>query len=173
MPSSKRYTGINIDRELIDSFLKSMRMDLEKKDYKNTEEYKAYIYGSADVVGLMCLKVFVNGERELYEKLKETAMNLGSAFQKVNFLRDLKNDMEILERSYFPDVDFHHLNRETKNAIVKEITGDFDNAFQGILKLPDSSRLAVYVAYVYYKQLLKVHQTEKTRKNHAIQDQGE
>ncbi len=145
----------NIDRDLIDAFLKSMRMDLEKKDYKNTEEYKAYIYGSADVVGLMCLKVFVNGEPELYENLKETAMNLGSAFQKVNFLRDLKNDMEILERSYFPDVDFHHLTRETKNAIVNEITGDFDNAFRGILKLPDSSRLAVYVAYVYYKQLLK------------------
>ncbi len=154
----------NIDRELIDSFLKSMRMDLEKKDYKNTEEYKAYIYGSADVVGLMCLKVFVNGDQALYECLKETAMNLGSAFQKVNFLRDLKNDMDILERSYFPDVDFHHLNRKTKNAIVKEITEDFDNAFRGIRKLPDSSRLAVYVAYVYYKQLLKSIKRKKPEK---------
>ena len=154
----------NIDRDLIDAFLKSMRMDLEKKDYKNTEEYKAYIYGSADVVGLMCLKVFVNGETELYEDLKETAMNLGSAFQKVNFLRDLKNDMEILEGSYFPDVDFKHLTRETKNSIVKEITEDFDKAFQGILKLPDSSRLAVYVSYVYYKQLLKAIRRKKPEK---------
>ncbi len=113
----------------------------------------------------MCLKVFVNGETELYEKLKETAMNLGSAFQKVNFLRDLKNDMEILERSYFPDVDFQHLDQKTKNAIVKEITQDFDNAFTGIRKLPDSSRLAVYVAYVYYKQLLKSSDGKNPKKS--------
>ncbi len=145
----------NIEPELIEAFLKSMRLDLEKKEYKTKKEYKEYIYGSADVVGLMCLKVFVNGDRELYENLKETAMNLGSAFQKVNFLRDLKNDMEILERSYFPGVDFQHLTLEVKNEIVKEIAEDFDEAFLGIRKLPDSSRLAVYVAYVYYKQLLK------------------
>ena len=146
----------NIEPELIEAFLKSMRLDLEKKEYKTRKEYKEYIYGSADVVGLMCLRIFVNGDKGLYENLKGTAMNMGSAFQKVNFLRDLKNDMEILERSYFPGVDFQHFTREAKNAIVKEIVGDFDEAFLGIRKLPDSSRLAVYVAYVYYKQLLKI-----------------
>jgi phytoene synthase len=151
----------HIERELIDAFLKSMRLDLEKKEYKTDEEYREYIYGSADVVGLMCLRVFVEGDQELYENLKGTAMNLGSAFQKVNFLRDLKNDVEILKRSYFPEVDFQHLNRETKNSIVNEIVEDFDNAFRGILKLPDSSRLAVYVAYVYYKKLLKILRQKK------------
>jgi len=150
-----------IDRKLIDAFLKSMRLDLEKKSYKTTEEYKEYIYGSADVVGLMCLKVFVEGDQELYESLEASAMNLGSAFQKVNFLRDLKNDMEILERSYFPEVDFHHLDKETKKAIVSEIIEDFDKAFLGIRRLPDSSRLGVYVAYVYYKQLLKIIRRKK------------
>lgn len=154
----------HIERELIDAFLKSMRMDLEKKEYKSTEEYREYIYGSADVVGLMCLRVFVEGDSALYECLKGTAMNLGSAFQKVNFLRDLKNDMEILERSYFPGIDFEHLNKETKAAIVKEIIADFDDAFKGIRKLPDSSRLAVYVAYVYYKQLLKIIRRKKAEK---------
>ncbi len=151
----------SIDRTLIDAFLKSMRLDLEKKEYKTSEEYREYIYGSADVVGLMCLKVFVEGDQELYEKLKGTAMNLGSAFQKVNFLRDLKNDMEILERSYFPGVDCQHLNMESKNLIVKEIVGDFDEAFQGIRQLPDASRLAVYVAYVYYKKLLQIIRHKK------------
>ncbi len=150
-----------IDRSLIDAFLRSMRLDLEKKAYKTTEEYKAYIYGSADVVGLMCLKVFVEGDQALYESLEESAMNLGSAFQKVNFLRDLKNDMEILERSYFPGVDFQHLTPEIKKSIVREITGDFDKAFAGIRRLPDSSRLGVYVAYVYYRQLLKIIRRKK------------
>ena len=146
----------NIERELIDAFLKSMRLDLQKKDYKTSEEYQEYIYGSADVVGLMCLRVFVDGDFEQYENLKESAMKLGSAFQKVNFLRDLKNDMEILERSYFPHIDFKHFSNKAKNSIVKEIVQDFDEAFLGIRRLPDSSRLAVYVAYVYYKKLLRI-----------------
>jgi len=149
----KKY---NIERPLIDAFMKSMRLDLEKKNYKTEEEYKEYIYGSADVVGLMCLNVFVNGDKVQYDKLKDSAMKLGSAFQKVNFLRDLKNDMEILERSYFPHIDFAHLNKETKKEIVQEIRHDFDEAFIGIRQLPDASRLAVYVAYVYYKKLLQV-----------------
>ena len=145
-----------LDREMIDAFLKSMRLDLEKKNYNTREEYQEYIYGSADVVGLMCLRVFVEGDDEQYRKLKDSAMKLGSAFQKVNFLRDLKNDMEILERSYFPHIDFKQLTSETKKEIVDEIVADFDEAFLGIRKLPDSSRLAVYVAYVYYKKLLRV-----------------
>lgn len=145
-----------LEREMIDAFLKSMRLDLQKKEYKTREEYQEYIYGSADVVGLMCLRVFVEGDSEHYDRLKDSAMKLGSAFQKVNFLRDLKNDMEILERSYFPHIDFKHLTREVKNDIVKEIVTDFDEAFTGIRQLPDSSRLAVYVAYVYYKKLLRI-----------------
>ncbi len=146
----------NLEREMIDAFLKSMRLDLEKKEYKTREEYQEYIYGSADVVGLMCLKVFVEGDNQCYDMLKDSAMKLGSAFQKVNFLRDLKNDMEILERSYFPDIDFKNLTREVKKQIVAEIVADFDEAFTGIRRLPDSSRLAVYVAYVYYKKLLRI-----------------
>jgi phytoene synthase len=146
----------HIEREKIDTFLRSMRMDLEKKEYKTREEYQEYIYGSADVVGLMCLRVFVEGDDGQYNKLKRSAMKLGSAFQKVNFLRDLKNDMEILERSYFPHIDFKHLTREVKKEIVAEIVADFDEAFFGIRQLPNSSRLAVYVAYVYYKKLLRI-----------------
>jgi phytoene/squalene synthetase len=146
----------NIEREMIDAFLKSMRMDLEKKEYNTREEYQEYIYGSADVIGLMCLKVFVEGDNEQYGKLRNPAMKLGSAFQKVNFLRDLKNDMELLERSYFPHIDFQHLTMEVKREIVDEIITDFDKAFLGIRQLPDSSRLAVYVAYVYYKKLLRI-----------------
>lgn len=154
----------NFEPELVEAFLKSMRLDLQKKDYKTQEEYKEYIYGSADVVGLMCLRVFTDGDKEEYEKLKHSAMKLGSAFQKVNFLRDLKNDMEILERSYFPHIDFENLTRETKNLIVEEIIADFDEAFLGIKQLPDSSRLAVYVAYVYYKKLLRVIRSKKPEK---------
>ncbi len=154
----------NIERELIDAFLKSMRLDLQKKEYKTREEYQEYIYGSADVVGLMCLRVFVEGDNEMYEKLKDSAMKLGSAFQKVNFLRDLKNDMETLERSYFPQIDFEHLDNETKNDIIHDIVMDFDEAFIGIRQLPDSSRLAVYIAYVYYKKLLRIIKRKKPEK---------
>jgi phytoene synthase len=145
-----------LEREMIHAFLKSMRLDLEKKEYKTREEYQEYIYGSADVVGLMCLRVFIEGDDEQYNRLKDSAMKLGSAFQKVNFLRDLKNDMEILERSYFPHIDFKHFTRKVKKEIVDEIVADFDEAFLGIRQLPDSSRLAVYVAYVYYKKLLRI-----------------
>lgn len=145
----------NIDLSLIDAFLKSMKMDLEKKDYKSVEEYKEYIFGSADAVGLMCLSVFVNGDLSLYEKLKESAMRLGSAFQKVNFLRDLRDDMELLNRSYFPNLDLHNFTQEQKNQIVDEIQEDFDEARKGILQLPSSSKFGVYTAFIYYSRLLR------------------
>ena len=110
-----------IPDDLVQSFLKSMKADLYKTEYKTKDEYDAYIYGSADVVGLMCLKVFVNGDTEKYEELKGPAMRLGSAFQKVNFLRDLKDDIETLDRSYFPNVNLKELNNESKNLIIEEI----------------------------------------------------
>ena len=145
-----------ISDDLVQSFLKSMKADLYKTTYNTKEEYDAYIYGSADVVGLMCLKVFVNGDSEKYEELKDAAMRLGSAFQKVNFLRDLKDDIEGLDRSYFPNVDLSALNNESKNQIINEIEQDFEVAFkEGILKLPVEAKFGVYVAYRYYKRLLK------------------
>lgn len=156
-----------IDVALVDAFMKSMRMDIEKKDYKTQEEYQNYIYGSADVVGLMCLKVFVNGDDVQYKKLKPTAMRLGSAFQKVNFLRDLKNDSEILERSYFPDVDLKNLSPKIKTLIVNEIKADFDAAYYGIKQLPASSKFGVYTAFRYYKQLLK--KLQKTPSNKLME----
>lgn len=150
----------NIDEELVASFLQSMRWDLEKQDYKTFEDYEKYIYGSADVVGLMCLKVFVGGDQEKYDALKEPAMRLGSAFQKVNFLRDLKADVEILNRSYFPGVNLKALDKNSKQKIVAEIEEDFRAAYIGIKKLPLEARLGVYTAYIYYKQLLnKLKQT--------------
>jgi phytoene/squalene synthetase len=163
----KTIKEYKIDIELVDAFMKSMRMDIEKKDYKTQEEYQNYIYGSADVVGLMCLKVFVNGNEVQYEKLKPTAMRLGSAFQKVNFLRDLKNDAEILERSYFPDVDLKNLSPEIKALIVNEIKADFDAAYEGIKLLPASSKFGVYTAFRYYKQLLK--KLQKTPSNKLME----
>ena len=149
----KKY---NITDDLVQAFLKSMRDDLTKKEYETEEEYKAYIYGSADVVGLMCLKVFVNGDEERYEQLKKPAMRLGSAFQKVNFLRDLKDDIEHLNRSYFPNVDLKELNAQSKAVIIKDIEADFEYAFEhGILKLPVDAKFGVFMAYRYYKKLLK------------------
>lgn len=146
----------NISDELVQAFLKSMKADLYKTTYTTTEEYNAYIYGSADVVGLMCLKVFVNGEQKKYEELKSAAMRLGSAFQKVNFLRDLKEDFSELNRSYFPNVNFGNLSFEDKNSIIKDIESDFDEAYKnGILKLPVEAKFGVYMAYRYYKKLLK------------------
>ncbi len=146
----------HISDDLVQAFLKSMKADLNKTEYLTKEEYDSYIYGSADVVGLMCLKVFVNGDSEKYEELKKPAMHLGSAFQKVNFLRDLKDDIEGLNRSYFPNVDFKILDNESKNLIIKEIEEDFEVAFkEGILKLPVEAKFGVYVAYRYYKRLLK------------------
>ena len=145
----------SIPNDLIRSFLDSMKMDLEKKEYNSVEEYKKYIYGSADVVGLMCLKVFVKGSNALYSDLSDYAISLGSAFQKVNFLRDLKDDSNILKRVYFPNVNMDDFNEESKKEIINEIELDFKNAIKGIARLPKNSRFAVYIAYRYYNKLLK------------------
>lgn len=144
-----------ISDDLVQAFLKSMKADLHKTEYTTKEEYDSYIYGSADVVGLMCLRVFVNGDTEKYNELKDAAMRLGSAFQKVNFLRDLKDDIDNLNRSYFPNVDLRALNNESKNHIINEIEEDFEVAFkEGILKLPVEAKFGVYIAYRYYRKLL-------------------
>lgn len=143
-----------IPRELIDSFLDSMEMDLHMSDY-NSEEIKKYIWGSAEVVGLMCLKVFCNGDQEEYEKLAPAATKLGSAFQKINFLRDLKDDYSSLGRSYFPDIDLEYFDDNCKAEIEKDVLRDFDAGYEGIKKLPRSAKFGVYVAYVYYKSLFK------------------
>lgn len=143
-----------IPRELIAAFMKSMKLDLYKNEYTTFDEYNEYIYGSADVVGLMCLKVFVNGNDKKYEELKEGAMRLGSAFQKVNFLRDLKADYEDLNRTYFPNTDLSRLDESSKQQIIQEIEADFEAGFQGIIKLPLEAKFGVYTAYVYYKKLL-------------------
>lgn len=142
-----------IDHELIDTFLKSMEMDLQDHEY-NKELYEQYILGSAEVVGLMCLKVFVYGDQEQYEKLKPFAMKLGSAFQKINFLRDLKDDFGTLGRVYFPNIGSEGLNAQLKLEIEEEIDREFKEAYKGILMLPKSSRFGVYVSYVYYTKLL-------------------
>lgn len=144
----------NIPIDLIDAFMKSMKLDLFKTKYTTVEEYNEYIYGSADVVGLMCLKVFVNGNDEKYEELKHSAMRLGSAFQKVNFLRDLKADFEDLSRTYFPNTDLSKLDEASKQQIIAEIQADFDAGFAGIQKLPLEAKFGVYTAYIYYKKLL-------------------
>ncbi|MBA3986390.1 MAG: phytoene/squalene synthase family protein [Flavobacteriales bacterium] len=158
----------NIEKHLIESFMQSMKMDLSKKKYLTQEEFKSYIYGSADVVGLMCLKVFVNGDNEKYESLKESAMHLGSAFQKVNFLRDLKADYEDLSRSYFPDTDLEKLDENSKNKIIKEIEYDFHKGFQGISQLPVEAKLGVYTAFIYYRKLLsKLKKTPSTEIRNA------
>lgn len=148
----KKY---NITDDLIQAFLKSMKLDLVKSDYKDKEEYKDYIYGSADVVGLMCLKVFVGGDVQKYEQLKDEAMRLGSAFQKVNFLRDLKDDNLILNRNYFPGLDLNSFDEHSKKIIIDEIEEDFRIAYQGITKLPIEAKFGVYTAFIYYKKLLK------------------
>ena len=144
-----------IPDEMVQAFLKSMKADLFKTEYQTKAEYDEYIYGSADVVGLMCLKVFVNGNNEMYEELKDAAMRLGSAFQKVNFLRDLKDDFELLNRSYSPNVDLGQLNTVSKQLIIDEIEADFEYAYNnGILKLPVEAKFGVYMAYRYYTRLL-------------------
>ncbi len=145
----------HIDDDLVQAFLTSMKMDLRKNDYQTQEEYEQYIYGSADVVGLMCLKVFVNGDTKKYDELKSSSMRLGSAFQKVNFLRDIKDDTQRLQRSYFPNVNFEQLSPLQKEEIIHEIEEDFNAAYQGLIKLPLEARLGVYTAYVYYKKLLQ------------------
>ena len=143
-----------IQKELINAFLKSMRLDLQKKNYKSLKEYKDYIYGSADVVGLMCLNVFVSGNNKEYKKLKPFAMALGSAFQKVNFLRDLNDDYQKLDRVYFPGLDYSSFDENAKNKIMIDIENDFSEALKGIYMLPNNSKFGVYAAYKYYKRLL-------------------
>lgn len=144
-----------IERDLYEAFMDSMRLDLHKSEYLNIEEYKQYIYGSADVVGLMCLKVFVNGDQKKFKELKESAMSLGSAFQKVNFLRDLKADYDDLSRSYFPNVDLSQLDEINKEQIIREIEEDFQNGLKGISRLPVEAKFGVYTAYIYYRKLLQ------------------
>ena len=143
-----------IDHELIESFLSSMKMDLTKANYSQNQ-YKDYILGSAEVVGLMCLKVFCDKNKEEYESLKHQAMMLGSAFQKINFLRDLKADYHGLGRTYFPGVDLNNWNDEVKREIEKDIATDFIEALNGIRRLPKGARFGVYVAYVYFFELFR------------------
>jgi phytoene/squalene synthetase len=142
----------NIGLDLVETFFKSMEMDLEMIDY-TLEKYEQYILGSAEVVGLMCLHVFVGGDMNEFYKLKPYAMKLGSAFQKVNFLRDIKDDHLILGRTYFPDVDISEFTSEAKEQIEYDIEKDFVTALEGIKLLPSTSRGGVYLAYVYYKAL--------------------
>ena len=144
----------SIDRDLIDKFLLSMEQDLNDIQY-SSDGYKEYIVGSAEVVGLMCLKVFVNGDNDLYFNLEEPARKLGAAFQKINFLRDVKADYQELGRTYFPGVDLEKFTPDEKLKIEEDIQDDFECALEGIIKLPSSSRLGVYVAYRYYFSLFK------------------
>ena len=148
----KTFNTFNLGQDLTDKFMDSMAMDLNKKDY-NESSYEDYILGSAEVVGLMCLKVFLNGDEKEYNELKPYAMRLGAAFQKINFLRDLKADYEDLGRSYFPNLDIENFNKQQKTLIEKEIEEDFKIALIGIKKLPKSSRQGVYLAYIYYEKL--------------------
>lgn len=141
-----------IDLDLIEAFFKSMAMDLDFRTYQDSN-YQEYIYGSAEVVGLMCLKVFVEGNVEMYEHLKNPARKLGSAFQKVNFLRDIKSDYEERGRVYFPGVSFELFDKISKVAIEKDIQNDFDEALIGIAQLPEGAKLGVKVAYLYYQKL--------------------
>ncbi len=149
------YHRYNIGKDLVDAFMDSMRKDLTVTKYKTKEDYIGYIYGSADVVGLMCLKVFVKGDQKKYNTLKDYAMKLGSAFQKVNFLRDYKSDLEILKRSYFPNVQLNNLNEKSKEEIIDDIEKDFKKGLMGIKLLPIEAKFGVFMAYRYYNQLLK------------------
>jgi len=157
------YHKYGIEKHLVHAFMGSMKMDLHKSKYLTEEEYKAYIYGSADVVGLMCLRVFVKGDSIKYEALKDAAMSLGSAFQKVNFLRDLKADHEDLSRTYFPNTDFNRLDESSKQLIINDIENDFSKGLKGIRELPIEAKFGVFMAYRYYHQLLK-----KLKKTPAI-----
>jgi phytoene/squalene synthetase len=150
-----------IDRDTIDTFLHSMEMDLYKETY-DRNAYEAYILGSAEVVGLMCLRVFCEGDEQKYEDLKPSAMRLGAAFQKINFLRDLKQDYQGLGRSYFPGIDITAFDHDAKTKIEQEIEADFKAGLEGIRKLPDGARFGVYLAYIYFYTLFK-----KIRKSKA------
>lgn len=143
-----------IERELIDAFLDSMEMDLHFDRYHDSL-YKKYIYGSAEVVGLMCLRVFVEGDNEQYERLKAPACSLGAAFQKINFLRDMKSDFDERGRVYFPGVDYTQFCQQDKLEIEADIKKDFDDAYKGIVQLPEGARFGVYLAYIYYTNLFK------------------
>ena len=144
----------NIERELIDAFLDSMEMDLHFDRYED-RLYKQYIYGSAEVVGLMCLRVFFKNNETKYDELKDSARSLGSAFQKINFLRDMKSDFDERGRVYFPGIDFLNFTNQDKQMIEADIKADFDHGYEGILKLPESARFGVYLAYVYYINLFQ------------------
>jgi len=144
----------NIERELIDTFLQSMEMDLTKSEYDQSK-YEQYILGSAEVVGLMCLRVFTDGDSVKYNELKHYAMKLGSAFQKINFLRDLHSDYKELGRTYFPGIDLTRFDEKTKASIELDIENDFYQGYIGIKKLPKGARFGVYIAYVYYYQLFR------------------
>ena len=144
----------DIDQKLINAFLNSMEMDLHRQQY-DERGYADYIYGSAEVVGLMCLCVFCEGDRDMYEHLKPYAQSLGAAFQKVNFLRDVKADYEVLNRTYFPGVDFGNFTSRMKKEVEEDIANDFQHAYRGILQLPWKARFGVYVAYKYYLSLFK------------------
>jgi 15-cis-phytoene synthase len=154
--NSFQYTvnKFNIERELIDKFMASMRMDLSKKSY-DAKSIDDYILGSAEVVGLMCLRVFCMGDGALYSSLKAYAMKLGSAFQKINFLRDLNADYVKMGRNYFPDLDLNNFDEITKAKIEKDIAADFEMGYEGIKRLPRKARFGVYIAYVYYLTLFK------------------
>jgi phytoene/squalene synthetase len=141
-----------IPHELVETFLESMKMDLNKQAY-DEEQYKKYILGSAEVVGLMCLKIFVDGDNTEYERLKPAAMKLGSAFQKINFLRDLNADYKTLGRVYFPGIDMNEFNATVKHDIENDIEADFHAGYLGILELPKKARFGVYLAYIYYYKL--------------------
>ncbi|MDG1880696.1 MAG: phytoene/squalene synthase family protein [Schleiferiaceae bacterium] len=143
-----------IDESLIETFLTSMEMDLEDRQYEQ-EDYEKYILGSAEVVGLMCLKIFVGGDEVKYKNLTPYAMKLGSAFQKINFLRDISADYNLLGRTYFPSINFTDFNDDAKRAIEKDIAVDFRNGYEGILRLPKGTRFGVYIAYMYYYSLFK------------------
>lgn len=155
-----------IDHELIEAFFKSMEMDLHKSSY-DAMGYQEYIYGSAEVVGLMCLYVFCNGDKVLYNQLKAPARSLGAAFQKVNFLRDINADFNGLNRIYFPDCDFNNFTNCQKYKIEEDIQQDFDDAYKGILQLPIKARFGVYVAYKYYMSLFK--KIKQTHPSHILE----
>jgi 15-cis-phytoene synthase len=162
----KTVNQYNIDLDLIEAFFTSMQMDLNKETY-DSQKYNTYIYGSAEVVGLMCLFVFCDGNKQEYEMLKPYAQSLGAAFQKVNFLRDLHADYTNLDRTYFPNVDFTKFTNADKLAIEQDIATDFDNALLGIKKLPWKARFGVYVAYKYYLSLL--HKIKELQPNEMLQ----
>ena len=148
------FSKYNIGQDLVEAFFNSMEMDLSKQDY-DAAAYQNYIYGSAEVVGLMCLHIFCDGNKEKYEQLRSSAQSLGAAFQKVNFLRDIKADFEGLERMYFPNCDFTNFKPEDKQQIEADIQADFSAALKGIKLLPIKARFGVYVAYKYYYTLYK------------------